>query len=160
MGMPRARRALLAAVGAVLSAGLVAALVLVFSGDSRAEPTRAQYLARVATICRAYGPRLDKVRPPDVSEPANVIAAVTVVLPLIEAQESEVRRLRAPSELRTDLARWFALQDRRIAILQNVLREGRRQDFRAMSIAYVDFTLAGPEAARLGRSIGFPQPPC
>lgn len=160
MRMVRRRHALLGAACTVLTAGVAATLVLVFSADSNAEPTEAQYLARVAAVCRVYGPRLDRIRPPDVAEPANVIAAVTHALPLVRAQEREVRQLRAPKELRARLARWFDLQDRRVGMLEKALRAARRQDFRALSVAYVAFILAGPKTARLGSAIGIPHPPC
>ena len=45
-------------------------------------------------------------------------------------------------------------------MLERALRAGRRQDFRALSVAYVDFILAGPKTARLGIAIGIPHPPC
>lgn len=160
MRAPRHRHVLLGAACAALTVGAAAAVVLVFRADSRAEPTQAQYFARVAAVCRVYGPRLDRIRPPDVAEPANVIAAVGLALPLIKAQERAVKALRAPGELRTRLARWFDLQDRRIGLLEKALRAGRRQDFRSLSVAYVDFILAGPETARLGSAIGIPHPPC
>ncbi len=156
----RRRHALLGGACAALVAGATVALVLLFSTDSRAEPTRAQYLARVGAVCRIYGPRLDRIRPPDVAEPANVIAAITAVLPLVRAQERRVKALAAPAELRPALARWFRLQERRIGMLEKALRAARRQDFRALSVAYVDFILAGPETARLGSAIGIPHPPC
>ena len=37
------------------------------------------------------------------------------------------------------------LQEQRIATLEKALRAARRQDFRALSVAYVDFILAGPK---------------
>ncbi len=151
---------LLATACGLLTAGVATVLVLVFSAESKAEPTRAQYLAQVAAVCRVYGPRLDRIRPPDVAEPANVIAAVVRALPLVKAQEREVRALQAPRALRASLAAWFAAQERRIATLEKALRAARRQDFRALSIAYVDFILAGPKVARLGSEIGIPHPPC
>ena len=104
MRTSRHRHVLLGAACAVLTAGVAVTIVLVFSVDSRAEPTQAQYLAQVAAICRIYGPRLDSIRPPDVAEPANVIAAVTRALPLVKAQEREVKQLRPPGELRTEIA--------------------------------------------------------
>jgi hypothetical protein len=156
----RRRRALLGAACATLAAAAAVAVVLVFSAQSRAEPTQAQYLARVAAICRIYGPRLDKIRPPDVAEPANVVDAVRRALPLARAQERAVRALKAPPGLRARLARWFDLQERRLAMLERALRAARRQDFRALSVAYVDFVLAGPEVARHGTAIGIPHPPC
>jgi hypothetical protein len=158
--MLRRRRGLLGAACAVLAAGIAAAVILVSSGSSSAAPTRAQYLARVAAICRVFGPKLDLIRPPDVAEPANVIAAVTRVLPLVRAQLRRVRSLERPPELRGRLTRWFALQDRRVGMLETALGAARRQDFRALSVAYVDFVLAGPETARLGSAIGIPHPPC
>jgi hypothetical protein len=156
----RGRRALLGTACAIAAAGAAAVFVLFFSASSRAEPTKAQYVAQVAEICRVYGPQLDEIRPPDVAEPANVIAAVEAALPLVTAQEREVKALEAPPELRTKLARWFRLQDQRIGMLERALRAARRQDFRALSVAYVDFILAGPEIARLGSAIGIPHPPC
>ena len=89
-----------------------------------------------------------------------MIAAVTRALPLVKAQQREVKALEAPRELRAELARWFDLQDRRLGMLERALRAARRQDFRALSVAYVDFILAGPETARLGSAIGIPHPPC
>ena len=160
MGTPRQPHVRLGAAGAIAIAVLAAVLFLVFSAESKAEPTRAQYLARVAAVCRVYGPRLDRIRPPDVAEPANVIAAIVRALPLVKAQEREVRALEAPKKLRPRLARWFAAQERRIGTLEKALRAARRQDFRALSIAYVDFILAGPKVARLGSAIGIPHPPC
>lgn len=156
----RRRHVVFGAACAAVATVVAAALVLVLSGDSKAAPTKVEYLARVAALCRVYGPQLDKIRPPDVAEPANVIAAIRLVLPLVRAQELEVRQLRAPKELRTKLARWFDLQDRRIGMLEKALRAARRQDFRALSVVYVDFILAGPETARLGSAIGIPHPPC
>ena len=154
------RRALVGAACAGCVVAVVATLVLVFSASSRAGPTRTQYFARVASICRVYGPRLDEIRPPDVAEPANVIDAVERALPLASAQQREVKALDPPPELRARLARWFALQDERLAMLERALRAARMQDFRALSVAYVDFILAGPKVARLGSSIGIPHPPC
>jgi hypothetical protein len=156
----RGRRTLVGAVCAVVTAAVVGTAALVFSASSRAEPTRAQYLARVAAICRVYGPRLDRIRPPDVAEPANVIDAVVRALPLARAQKREVSALESPPELRARLKRWLDLQDRRLGMLERALRAARKQDFRALSVAYVDFILAGPKVARLGSAIGIPHPPC
>ena len=151
---------LIGAAAAVLAAVAVGAVFLVFSPDSRAGPTRAEYFARVASICRVYGPKLDRIRPPDASGAGDVVAAIRLALPLIQAQERDVKALEAPGELRPKLARWFELQDRRIAMLENALAAARRQDYLAVGVAYTDFTLSGPETARLGEEIGVPHPPC
>ena len=156
----RRRRAILGTTLVAVTAAAVAAVVLVKTASSHAEPTRAQYLAGVAAVCRVYGPRLDQIRPPDVAEPANVIVAVDRVLPLVQAQLRRVKALEPPSELRTRVERWLALQQRRLGILERAQAAGRRQDFRTMSVAYVDFLLAGRETGRLGKAIGIPHPPC
>ena len=160
MGELRRRHVLFGVSCAAVTATVATALVLVFSGDSKAAPTKAEYFARVAVICRVYGPQLDKIRPPDVSEPASVIVAIQAVFPLLEAQQRDVRALRAPEELRTKLARWFDLHDRRLGMLEEALRAAHKQDYLALSVAYVDFVLAAPQTARLGKAIGFPHPPC
>ncbi len=151
---------MLLGVAAAAAAAGVAAVILVATASSHAEPTRAQYLAGVAAVCRDYGPRLDRIRPPDVAEPANVIDAVDRVLPLVTAQLRDVRAVEAPEELRPRIERWLALQERRLGKLEKAQAAGRRQDFRALGIAYVDFALAGSETGRLAREIGIPHPPC
>ena len=150
----------MSAICAVAALGTATAVVLVFSASSSAGPTQEEYLAQVAAICRVYGPKLDRIRPPDVAEPANVIAAVSRALPLVKAQQRKVEALAAPPALRARLERWFDLQHRRIGMLERAMRGARRQDFRALSVAYVDFILAGPKAARMGSAIGIPHPPC
>src|SRR5262245_40768110 len=160
MATLRRRRLLLGAACAVVAASVTVAVLLVFSASSGAAPTRAQFLAQVAAICRVYGPKLDRIRPPDVAEPANVIAAINRVLPLVAAQQRRVRQLEAPPELRADLERWFRLQERRIGRLEAAVAAGKRQDFRTMSVAYVDFILAGSDTGKLGARIGIPHPPC
>jgi hypothetical protein len=156
----RGRRVLLGGACALVTAVVAGGLVLVFTPGSRAAPTRDEFLAQVAEICRVYGPQLDRIRPPDVAEPANVIAAINRVLPLVTAQQRRVRQLEAPPELRADVERWHRLQERRIDRLEAAVAAGRRQDFRTMSVAYVDFILAGSDTGELGTKIGIPHPPC
>ena len=160
MGGLRRPRTIAAIAAAAVTAGIVAAVILVATGSSHAETTRARYLADVAAVCRVYGPRLDRIVPPDVAEPANVIVAVDRVLPLLEAQLRRVEALEAPDALRPRVGRWLALQQRRLRILEKARAAGRRQDFRTMSVAYVDFLLAGRETGDLGKAIGIPHPPC
>ena len=159
MSALRGRRTLLGVAAAAVATGVVA-VILVASARSSDEPTRATYLAGVAAVCRVYGPKLDKIRPPDVAEPANVIEAVDRVLPLVTAQLRRVKALEPPEELRPKVERWLALQDRRLGMLEKAQAAGRQQDFRTMSVAYVDFMLEGSETGRLGERIGIPHPPC
>jgi hypothetical protein len=151
---------LFGAACAAVTGTVATVLVLVFSGDSKAAPTKAEYLARVAAICRVYGPQLDMISPPDASGPGDVAAAIALALPLVRAQARAVRALEAPAALNTRLAPWFDLQDRRIGMLEKALAAVQSQDFLTLRVAYVDFALAGPEMARLGGAIGIPQPPC
>jgi hypothetical protein len=154
------RRTLLGVAAATAVAVGSVGVVLVTTASSHADPTRAQYLEEVAAVCRVYGPKLDRIRPPDVAEPANVIDAVGRVLPLVEAQLDRVQRLTPPKELEPEVRRWLLLQERRLGILEKAQAAGRRQDFRALSIAYVDFLLAGRGTGALGKAIGIPHPPC
>jgi len=154
------RRTRLGVVAAAVTVAAIAGVILVTTASSHAEPTRAEYLEGVAAVCRVYGPKLDRIRPPDVAEPANVIDAVDRVLPLVEAQFDRVKRLDPPKELRPEVERWLLLQQRRLGILEKAQAAGRRQDFRALSVAYVDFLLAGRDTGALGKEIGIPHPPC
>ncbi len=157
--MSRRQLATLGSAAAVAAAAVIIA-ALIFSPDGEAEPTRAQYFEKVATVCRAYGPRLDRITPPDASGPGDVVAAIRRALPLVRAQELEVKALEAPAGLRAQLARWFDLQDRRIELLEQALRAADRLDFLSVGVAYTEFTLSGSEIARLGDAIGIPHPPC
>lgn len=161
MDMTRRWYAALGAACALVACGIAAGIVLTLSGSSAAAaPTKKQYLARVAAICRVYGPKLDKVPPADIAEPGNIIASVTKALPLVKAETAAVRRLAAPKELRANLARWFRLHDQGIEYLEAALRAGRRVDLRSLIVAYGKFIVQGPKATRLGSAIGIPSPPC
>jgi hypothetical protein len=143
-------------------AAAVAALVLVFATESsRAAPTKAEYFARIAAICRLYGPKLDKIPPPyDITIPALITKSVRKVEPILRAEAEAVRRLDPPRELRAQLARWNELNRRSIAKLGEALRAAKRTDLRGIQVAYVEFVVTGAKAQKLGKAIGFPSPPC
>jgi hypothetical protein len=152
----------LGAACAAVSVGVAVAVVLAFSSDtSHAAPTKSQYFARVAAICRLYGPKLDKVPPPvDVSIPSEIIESVRKVEPILRAEAKAVRRLAPPRELRAQLARWNELNEGSIAKLGEALRAAEKKDLRGVQVAYVEFVVTGAKAQKLGHAIGFPSPPC
>jgi hypothetical protein len=154
----------LAAACAALSGAIAVALVFAFtSGTSQAAPTKSEYFARVAAICRFYGPKLDKIPPPyDVTIPALITRSVTKVEPLLRAESEAVRRLKPPRELRAQLARWNELNEQSIAKLREALRAAAAKmiDLRGIQVAYVEFVVIGAKAQKLGHAIGFPSPPC
>ncbi len=161
MGATRRWHLLLGASCALVAAGVAAAIVVAFPGTSEAAPTRAQFLARVAAVCRVYGPQLDRVPPPtDIAVPGEVATSVEKALPLLQAESKAVRALRSPSELKARLARWHALNDHSLARLEDALRAAREPDLSTMGVAYVQFLLDGQRAEKVGRTIGFPRPPC
>jgi len=161
MGMTRRWYASLGAACALLACGVGVGIVLTFSGTSAAAPpTKKQYFARVAAICRAYGPKLDRIIPPDIAEPANVIEAMKKVLPLIKGETDAVKALTPPTALRAKMRVWIDLHYRRIAKLEEAMAAGKKLDLRTMSVAYVDFILKAPKAAKVGSEIGIPSPPC
>jgi hypothetical protein len=157
----RRRYLALGAACALVAAAVAGGIVLVFSDSSQAAPTKAQYFARVAAICRIYGPKLDKVPPPtDIAIPGVVASSVGKALPIIEAQAAAVHALRPPAELRAKIARWIVLDDRTIAKLRESLRLAREPNLSQMGVTYIQFLQAGRAAKQLGQSIGFPHPPC
>jgi len=145
-----------------LSAAIAVAIVLVFSsGTSEAAPTKSQYFARVAAICRIYGPKLDKIRPPiDVTIPSEITESVRKVEPILRAESAAVQRLKPPRELKAQLARWTKLNEQSTAKLGEALRAAKRIDLRGIQVAYVQFVVIGAKAQKLGHAIGFPSPPC
>jgi hypothetical protein len=162
--VPRAPRSYLklGAVCAALAVAVALAVVLVANtGSSKAAPTRAEYLSRIAAICREYGPRLDKIPPPiDVTIPSEITESVRKVEPILRAEAEAVRRLEAPRELRKQVSRWNELNQRSIAKLGEALRAAEKTDLRGIQVAYVEFVVTGAKAQKVGHAIGFPSPPC
>src|SRR5579859_100016 len=162
MGMSRWWYAFLGAACALVAGGIAAGLVLTFNGaPASAAPTKSQYFARVAAICRAYGPKLDKVPPPiDITIPSEITASVTKVAPILRDESAAVRRLKPPRELQARLARWTKLNDESIAKLGDALKAAKQVNLRGIQVAYVSFVVIGAKAQHLGHEIGFPSPPC
>jgi hypothetical protein len=156
--MMRGRSDVLFLAGGLVVAGSIAAgIVLAFSGKSEAAPTKAEYFARVAAICRLYGPKLDKISPPhDIAIPGEVAGPVSLALPLVVAETREVRALRPPTELGPQVEHWLALKDRAIATLKRTLREALIPDIRRMGPDWLRFVDQAEAAAKAGGRIGFP----
>ena len=151
----------LGAACAALAGAVAAAIALAFSSGTSAAVTKSQYFARVAAICRLYGPKLDKVPPPiDVTIPSEITESVRKVEPVLRAEAEAMRRLEPPRELRSQLARWNELNQRSIAKLAEALRAAEKTDLRGIQVAYVEFVVTGAKAQKLGHAIGFPSPPC
>jgi hypothetical protein len=152
------QRLLLGAACLLVAGGVAAAFVLAFSDDSTAAPSKAEYFARVAAICRIYGPQLDKIDPPhDIAIPGEVVGPLRVVLPLIVAQTRELHALRPPKELKSRIEHWLALKDRAIATLKRTLREGLLPDVRLMGPDWLLFVDQNEEAGKAAAKIGFPK---
>jgi hypothetical protein len=143
----------------VLVAGAIATgIVLAFTGSSKAAPTKAEYFARVAAICRVYGPKLDKISPPhDIAIPGEVAGPVSLALPLVVAETRELRALRPPEELAPQVEHWLALKDRAIVTLKRTLREALIPDVRRMGPDWLRFVDELEAAAHAGGKIGFPR---
>lgn len=161
MGLSRRWYAVLGLACTLIAGGVAAVAVFAFSGTSTAAPTKAEYFAEVAAICRLYGPKLDKIQPPaDLGIPSELEAASRKVLPILRAEANAVRRLAPPRELRAKLAQWSKLNDASISKLAAVLPAARETNLQAVQISYVSFLVTGAKAQHLGKSIGFPSPPC
>jgi hypothetical protein len=161
MGLSRRWYAVLGGACALIAGGIAAGLALTFSGTSAAAPTKAEYFAKVAAICRVYGPKLDKISPPaDLGIPSELSDAARKALPVLRAEADAVRRLVPPAELRSKLAEWSKLNDQSISKLAATLTAARQKNLQAVQISYVSFLVTGAKAQRLGKTIGFPSPPC
>ena len=157
MGRSSRRFYAVVAVGCVLVAVAVASVVvLAFSGTSKAAPTKAEYFAKVARVCRLYAPKLDRIPEADIAEPGNIIQDVSLALPLVKGELEAVRAIPQPKELRPRLQQWFAVHDQGIADLEAALRAGRRVDLRTLIVAYGRFIVQGPKARQLGAEMGIP----
>ena len=142
----------------LIAGGIAAGIVLAFTGSSKAAPTKAEYFARVAAICRVYGPRLDKISPPhDIAIPGEVAGPVKLALPLVVAETRELRALRPPEELAPQVEHWLALKDRAIATLRRTLREALLPDVRRMGPDWLLFVDQVEAAGKAGGKIGFPK---
>ena len=154
----------LGALSAALAAAIAAGIVLAFSsGTSQAAPTKSEYFAQVAAICRHYGPKLDKIPPPiDVTIPSEVAESVSKVEPVLRAEANAMRKLKPPRELQDQLERWNRLNQESIGKLGAVLRAAGQEivDLRGIQVNYVAFVVIGARAQKLGHAIGFPSPPC
>ena len=138
--------------------GIAGGVVFAFSGTSQAAPTKAEYFARVAAICRVYGPQLDRISPPyDIAIPGEVAGPVSVALPLVVAETRELRALQPPKELAAQVEHWLAVKERAIATLRRTLREALIPDVRQMGPDWLRFVDQQRRAAEAGRKIGFPR---
>lgn len=159
--MARRRYLVLGALCVAVAASLAGGIVIGFGSTAQAAPTKAEYLAQVAAICRAYGPKLDRVPPPgDIAIPGEIASSVEKALPLLVAESDAVRSLRSPVELKAELARWHELNQRSLDNLKRALRLAREPDLSGMGVAYVRYMLVGARAEKVGKAIGFPRPPC
>ena len=152
------RRQLLLAIAALaLAGGAAAGIVLAFGGSAHARPTKTQYFASVAKICRTYGPKLDRIAPPsDVTIPGEVVTPLKRVIPLVQAETAEVRALRPPRELAARIGRWLTLKDRALATLKRALAAAEAPNIPLTASEYLQFLTLARQTAKLGGQIGFP----
>jgi hypothetical protein len=145
------------ALGVLVVTGGIAAIVLGSSVTSDGAPTKTAYFARVAKICGTYGPKLDRIAPPtDVTIPGEVVTPLRRVIPLIQAETSEVRALRPPTKLAAPVEHWLALKAHVIATLEQTLHAAEAPDIPATAVAYLRFLTQAQTAAKAGAKIGFP----
>ena len=140
----------------VVTTGIVTGMVVACRGDGSHEPTRTEYLARVAAICEAYGEQLDEIPPPsDPASPGAVFESISRALPILREQRDRVRALEAPEALRGPLDRFFTLTDRSLAALERAEREAGKRELFLMVQALADFETVRDEAKQVADVIGF-----
>ena len=82
------------------------------------------------------------------------------MLPILKAETRRMRALPMPAELRKSLVRWLRLNDEANANLEQALRAARLPDIAGTGLAYLAYLRVSDRAKRLGKTIGFPSPPC
>ena len=97
---------------AALAAGLGVGLWLGLRGGDKPEPTRQQYLARVSSVCRSYGRRLERVAAPSALGPRldRLFTLNRRSIAELEAALAAARRRRAGG-VATGLVRFSTLRD-------------------------------------------------
>jgi hypothetical protein len=145
-----------AAAALFVAACIAAVVVLVATGSNGKDPTRADYLARVAAICHAYGERLDKIPPPtDPASPGAVYDSINAALPVLREQTSRVRALKRPRELRQQLDPFFTWTDRSLDELATARKDAHDRRLFPMVQAISRFETDRNKAKRIARSVGF-----
>lgn len=136
-------------------AGAAAAGVVVVGARGDSGLSRTEYIARVNDVCAVYGARLDEIRPPDVTIPADVVETVGAALPIVAEEYARVREIPVPRELRRQVGRFLSLSDDSVARLREVLRWAYRRNVGQTGLALFRFEDVRNEAQVLGRRIGF-----
>ena len=138
--------------------GIATGIVLAFSGSSNAAPTRAEYFSQVARICAAYGPKLDRIAPPnDVTIPGEVVTPLKSVIPLLRAETAEVQALKPPRELTAKIEHWLGLKARVVTSLEQTLHAAEAPDIAKTAVDYLAFQKLARQTATAGHAIGFPK---
>ena len=154
--MRRRNKVIATAAVFVVTTGIVTGMVVACGGDGSHEPTRTEYLARVAAICETYGEQLDGIPPPsDPASPGAVFESISRALPILREQRDRVRALEAPEALRGRLDRFFTLTDRSLAALERAEREAGKRELFLMVQALAEFETVRDEAKQVADVIGF-----
>jgi hypothetical protein len=149
------RGAFWAAGVVALAAAIAGGIALAFGRRGDTGPSRAEYLAEIAAICKRFEPRLSSIAPPDVTIPGSVVQSVDAALPLIHERVTETRAVEPPEELKAPVDRFFALTDRATRRLEDLRRVAKTRDL-ARSANALDAYVQARNAARAGADrIGF-----
>jgi hypothetical protein len=149
------RRYVVLVAALAAAAGLGAGLWLGLGGGGTKEPSRAEYLAQVSSVCRTYARRLERIPAP--SDPAaygDVISSVSQVLPLLRAQVAAMEAVPPPTALKPRLERLFALDRGSAAALRPALAAARRRDAGDVATGLVRFSSARDRVHRLAVATG------
>ncbi|MGL6280055.1 MAG: hypothetical protein ACRC50_10925 [Gaiella sp.] len=146
------RLAWVGALGLAVVAGAGAVLVL----SDTAEPTAAEYVANVNTICAEYAKRLDAIAPPgDLSSPGAVVESLQAAIPVLEDQAEALRDLPHPASLDDEIDELFRLTDRSLVELKTALNEALQRALYPMATALTRFGETRDEAKLISKRLGF-----
>jgi len=140
---------------AVIVAGLVAALLVLFLDGGGHAPTRAEYISKVNAICRVYNARLSRIPAPTVlGNPQAVAQSIGQALPLVVERAEKVRAIEPPKELAARVARLFRFSDMAVSELRTSRRAALAGNVKQSGIALGRFLAFSNEAHQTSLRIG------
>lgn len=134
----------------------VTATVVVVVAETGGGATQEEYVTRVNAICLEYGKKLDAIPPPgDLSSPGSVVESLQKAIPVLLAQEDEIRALQHPPELDDDVATLHRLTDESLDYLREALRQALERALYPMATALTSFGETRDEAKVISSRLGF-----
>jgi hypothetical protein len=149
-----------AAIGALVSLALIAALASAPAARATAEPTRAQYVAQLEKICKPGSEATERavrgMRSDIRAERLRVAAdKFSKARRIFAGTVNSISKVPRPASDRDTLARWFAALDREQSYLGQIVTALRAEDIPRFQRIQGQFAQQGSKANNVVVSFGF-----